>query len=126
MQNAVLLTASLSGAILLPLSNFQHIQRTLPSQVVELKKIGATSANNSAQDRFRVVISDGQHNCQAMLATQQNQLVFDNQVRRPPVGADSVGFTADPWRLTRMHSWKNTRSLKCKSVSATSFRIERS
>jgi hypothetical protein len=51
---------------------------------VEIKKIGQNqNGPQSASDRFRVVISDGINNCQAMLATQQNQLVFDDKVQPP-------------------------------------------
>ena len=46
-----------------------------------MKKIGQNQTGpQSASDRFRLVISDGINNCQAMLATQQNQLVFDDKV----------------------------------------------
>lgn len=51
---------------------------------MEIKKIGQNNAGiKSPSDRFRVVISDGVHTCQAMLATQQNRLVEDDQVSQP-------------------------------------------
>ncbi|GMH90990.1 hypothetical protein TrST_g6866 [Triparma strigata] len=42
-------------------------------QVINIKKVGT-------QDRYRVILSDGTHYIQGMLATQLNQLVADNQL----------------------------------------------
>ncbi|KAF5373748.1 hypothetical protein D9758_000878 [Tetrapyrgos nigripes] len=48
-------------------------------QVLSVKKIGKESGSSST-DRFRVILSDGQHFTQAMLATQLNHLVHDHTV----------------------------------------------
>ena len=49
-------------------------------QVYDVKKIGANNAN-SANERYRIVISDGVHYQQAMLATQMNDLVRDGKLQ---------------------------------------------
>ncbi|KAI3961517.1 hypothetical protein MKX01_001253 [Papaver californicum] len=47
-------------------------------QVVDIKLIGS---NNSAAERYRMVISDGVHTQQGMLATQKNDLVHSGQLQ---------------------------------------------
>mmetsp|Transcript_8313 Transcript_8313/g.16915 ORF Transcript_8313/g.16915 Transcript_8313/m.16915 type:complete len:100 (-) Transcript_8313:57-356(-) len=51
-------------------------------QVLELKKIGAVGPNAAPtkSDRFRLVISDGVHFHQAMLASQMNALATENRL----------------------------------------------
>jgi replication factor A1 len=49
-------------------------------QLLDIKRIASNSA--ASQDRFRLVISDGQHYMQAMLATQLNYIVEQNQVEQ--------------------------------------------
>ncbi|KAJ1492564.1 replication factor-A protein 1, partial [Baffinella frigidus] len=52
-------------------------------QVVEVKRIAQNpNRPQEANARFIVVISDGVQSCQAMLATQQNHLVLENQLRK--------------------------------------------
>ena len=46
---------------------------------MDLKKVGGNA--QQGQDRFRLVISDGAHYMQAMLATQLNHIVEQGQVR---------------------------------------------
>ena len=48
-------------------------------QLLDIKRITSNSAGS--QDRFRLVISDGAHYMQAMLATQLNHIVEQGQVR---------------------------------------------
>eukprot|EP01114_Cavostelium_apophysatum_P012658 TRINITY_DN2887_c0_g1_i1.p1 TRINITY_DN2887_c0_g1~~TRINITY_DN2887_c0_g1_i1.p1 ORF type:complete len:632 (+),score=173.17 TRINITY_DN2887_c0_g1_i1:130-2025(+) len=51
-------------------------------QVIDIKKISGTNpSSQSPQDRYRLVISDGIHYQQAMLATQLNNLVIENQIQ---------------------------------------------
>ena len=55
-------------------------------QFLSIKQVTPqSSGNNSALDRFRIIISDGQHFLQAMLATQLNTLVQDNSIGRNTV-----------------------------------------
>jgi replication factor A1 len=49
-------------------------------QIIDIKKIGASSAG--AADRYRLVISDSQHYQQAMLTTQLNPLVESKQLQQ--------------------------------------------
>eukprot|EP00191_Tetraselmis_sp_GSL018_P018780 CAMPEP_0177579188 /NCGR_PEP_ID=MMETSP0419_2-20121207/808_1 /TAXON_ID=582737 /ORGANISM="Tetraselmis sp., Strain GSL018" /LENGTH=219 /DNA_ID=CAMNT_0019067801 /DNA_START=184 /DNA_END=841 /DNA_ORIENTATION=+ len=49
-------------------------------QVLDVKQIGNPQANPS--ERFRLVVSDGQWSTTAMLATQMNQVVKENLVRK--------------------------------------------
>ena len=51
-------------------------------QIVELKKISSNNnVNPSAPPRFRLVVSDGEKSQDAMLATQLNQRVVNNEVK---------------------------------------------
>jgi len=52
-----------------------------PSSVVQIMKVIKVSGNNNnGQDRYRVILSDGQNFVQGMLATQLNQLVASGQI----------------------------------------------
>lgn len=46
------------------------------NQVVSLKKM-----NSGANERWRLVLSDGQHFAQSMLATQQNDMITSGELR---------------------------------------------
>lgn len=46
-------------------------------QILSVKKIGPPPGPNTS-DRYRVIVSDGEHFLQAMLATQLNGLIEDN------------------------------------------------
>lgn len=50
-------------------------------QICELKRIAQPAANPDAPPRYRLAISDGVHYQQAMLATQLNALITDNQIQ---------------------------------------------
>lgn len=67
------------------------------TQVVELQRIGNPSVSQPAADRFRTIISDGTQCCHAMLATQQNQLIHDNQVPPQPLMLARVTQTQTVW-----------------------------
>ncbi|EGN95654.1 hypothetical protein SERLA73DRAFT_186799 [Serpula lacrymans var. lacrymans S7.3] len=55
-------------------------------QLLSIKKVTPTAtASNPAMDRFRIIISDGVHFVQAMLATQLNRLVYDNEIGKNTV-----------------------------------------
>lgn len=55
-------------------------------QFLSIKQVTpSTSGNNAALDRFRIIISDGEHFLQAMLATQLNSLVHDNSIGKNTV-----------------------------------------
>ncbi|KAI6045607.1 hypothetical protein EDC04DRAFT_2888624 [Pisolithus marmoratus] len=49
-------------------------------QLVSIKKVGAVSVAAPAIDRYRIIMSDGVHFVQAMLATQLNDLVSNEEV----------------------------------------------
>jgi len=49
-------------------------------QVLDVKKIQPNPGQSTGQDRYRLIISDGTHYQQAMLATQLNELVTSNQI----------------------------------------------
>ncbi|KAI6003927.1 hypothetical protein EDD15DRAFT_2457238 [Pisolithus albus] len=49
-------------------------------QLVSIKKVTAVSAATSAIDRYRIIMSDGVHFIQAMLATQLNDLVSNEEI----------------------------------------------
>ena len=53
-------------------------QSPITLQVLSIKKVGATSSATS--DRYRIIVSDGEHFVQAMLATHVNKLVEDGEV----------------------------------------------
>jgi len=51
-------------------------------QVLAIKKINPTNPNqqNPAPERWRVVLSDGTHFIQSMLATQLNPMIANNEI----------------------------------------------
>ena len=49
-------------------------------QIIELKKISHSNANPNASPRYRLAISDGAHFQQAMIATQLNALISEQQL----------------------------------------------
>ncbi|KAH9290005.1 hypothetical protein KI387_034122, partial [Taxus chinensis] len=51
-------------------------------QVLDIKQIGTT---NNMQERYRMVLSDGTHMQQAMLATQLNEYVKSGQIQKGSV-----------------------------------------
>ncbi|KAJ3752916.1 hypothetical protein EV360DRAFT_88276 [Lentinula raphanica] len=52
-------------------------------QVLSLKKVGKQQENtNLPSDRYRIVLSDGAHFLQAMLATQLNDMVVEEHLKR--------------------------------------------
>ncbi|EDR14355.1 uncharacterized protein LACBIDRAFT_182415 [Laccaria bicolor S238N-H82] len=54
-------------------------------QFLSIKKVNTTNASSSAVDRYRIIMSDGIHFIQAMLATQLNSMVQDNTIGRHTV-----------------------------------------
>jgi replication factor A1 len=50
-------------------------------QLLSIKKV-ANARDSSTPDRYRIIVSDGVQFIQAMLATQLNDLVESNQLRR--------------------------------------------
>lgn len=50
-------------------------------QLLSIKKV-ANARDSSTPDRYRIIVSDGVQFIQAMLATQLNDLVETNQIRR--------------------------------------------
>jgi replication factor A1 len=52
-------------------------------QFLSIKQV--TPGSNAALDRYRIIISDGEHFLQAMLATQLNTLVQDNSIGKNTV-----------------------------------------
>lgn len=54
-------------------------------QLLSIKKVTANSATAAAIDRYRIIISDGVHFVQAMLATQLNDLVANGDITKNSV-----------------------------------------
>lgn len=55
-------------------------------QFLSIKQVTPSATGNSAAlDRYRIIISDGEHFLQAMLATQLNHLVYENLVGKNTV-----------------------------------------
>jgi replication factor A1 len=54
-------------------------------QFLSIKKVNNPSSSAPSVDRYRIIISDGVHFIQAMLATQLNQMVNDGQISRHTV-----------------------------------------
>lgn len=51
-------------------------------QFLSIKKVGSNTAPSAPPERYRIIISDGVHYMQAMLATQLNDMVHDNSITR--------------------------------------------
>lgn len=64
-----LTTHSFPGVFLLPIYT---------NQVVNLKKMASA---NAGSDRWRLVLSDGRHYAQSMLATQQNGMITSGELQ---------------------------------------------
>jgi replication factor A1 len=83
--------SQLSGGICLRLYNSQTGDDDLFNaghtvQFLSIKQVTpTTSFSNTALDRYRIIISDGEHFLQAMLATQLNPLVHDNSIGKNTV-----------------------------------------
>lgn len=55
-------------------------------QFLSIKQVTPSATGNSAAlDRYRIIISDGEHFLQAMLATQLNSLVCENLIGKNTV-----------------------------------------
>ena len=54
-------------------------------QLLSIKKVNATTTAAPTIDRYRIIISDGVHFVQAMLATQLNDLVTNGEITRNAV-----------------------------------------
>ncbi|KAG1761684.1 hypothetical protein EDD22DRAFT_980084 [Suillus occidentalis] len=54
-------------------------------QLLSIKKVAPTPNSTTATDRFRIIISDGVHFVQAMLATQLNDLVANGDINKNTV-----------------------------------------
>ena len=54
-------------------------------QFLSIKKVNSTGANGGPLERYRIIVSDGTHFIQAMLATQLNPLVNDQTIARNTV-----------------------------------------
>lgn len=54
-------------------------------QFLSIKKVNSTSVTGGPLERYRIIISDGVHFIQAMLATQLNNLVNEQTISRNTV-----------------------------------------
>ncbi|KAJ3506293.1 hypothetical protein NMY22_g17301 [Coprinellus aureogranulatus] len=54
-------------------------------QFLSIKKVNSTNANGGPLERYRIIVSDGIHFIQAMLATQLNSLVNEQTITRNTV-----------------------------------------
>lgn len=65
-------------------------------QVLSIKKVGQTTGTGAAaQDRYRVIVSDGEYFLQAMLATQINAQVESGELAKNSV-VKVERFTCNP------------------------------
>jgi Replication factor-A protein 1, N-terminal domain len=51
-------------------------------QVLAVKKLAATNAAVTNTERWRIVLSDGEHFIQSMLATQLNHMIANNEIQK--------------------------------------------
>lgn len=51
-------------------------------QVWDLRLVNTQNQNNSAKERYRLILSDGVHTQQGMLATQRNDLVRSQKLQK--------------------------------------------
>lgn len=57
-------------------------------QFLSLKKVGTTGGDGrTGYDRYRIIMSDGTHYMQAMLASQLNSMVQENQITKGSIVA---------------------------------------
>jgi len=54
-------------------------------QFLSVKKVQPAPGAQAANDRYRIIISDGEHFLQSMLATQLNHMVTDEQIGKNTV-----------------------------------------
>jgi hypothetical protein len=54
-------------------------------QVIDVKQVSTQAQQHSNTERFRVLLSDGSHHQQGMLATQMNALVKDGRLQKGSV-----------------------------------------
>ncbi|KAG2362493.1 replication factor-A protein 1 [Suillus spraguei] len=54
-------------------------------QLLSIKRVAPTTSSTTTTDRFRIIISDGVHFVQAMLATQLNDLVINGDINKNTV-----------------------------------------
>lgn len=54
-------------------------------QFLSFKKVAPTTGGAANLDRYRIIISDGEHFLQAMLATQLNHLVDEERIKKHSV-----------------------------------------
>lgn len=83
--------SQLSAGICLKLQNAESGDEDLFTaghtvQFLSIKQVTPTTTGSSAaMDRYRIIISDGEHFLQAMLATQLNSLVHDDSIGKNTV-----------------------------------------
>lgn len=53
-------------------------EQNFPLQVLNVKKVASTNGS----DRYRLIVSDGIHYMQAMIATQLNDIIMDDKLQR--------------------------------------------
>jgi len=54
-------------------------------QLLSIKKVIPTTISSNSTDRYRIIISDGVHFVQPMLATQLNELVTTGEINKNTV-----------------------------------------
>lgn len=59
----------------------EELQASSPTvQFLSFKQVPPTAGSSATVDRYRVIVSDGEHFLQAMLATQLNHLIEEGKV----------------------------------------------
>ena len=65
-----------------PEEEIEHLASGHTVQLLSVKKVSPTQNASTPTDRYRIIISDGIHFVQAMLATQLNDLVTTGQISK--------------------------------------------
>jgi replication factor A1 len=68
-----------------PQEEIEHLASGHTVQLLSVKKVSQTTTSGVSTDRYRIIISDGIHFVQAMLATQLNDLVTAGEINKNSV-----------------------------------------
>lgn len=68
-----------------PEEEIEHLASGHTVQLLSVKKVAPLANSATPTDRYRIIISDGVHFVQAMLATQLNDLVTTGEINKNSV-----------------------------------------
>lgn len=60
----------------------EKAENLFPVPVLQILQVKQMAPSGQAGERWRLVVSDGQHYCQTMLATKANHVVHDGKLQR--------------------------------------------